>query len=74
MGVSMRMILKKISLNFFQPPNSSGEMPAEEAMLSLHYDIFDLSQNIVGTLIKPLFCESRAYNIPCNNSRLSTLI
>jgi hypothetical protein len=41
-----------------QPPNSSGEMPAEEAMLSLHYDIFDLSQNIVGTLMKPLFCES----------------
>ena len=33
-------------------------MPAEEAMLSLHYDIFDLSQNIVGTLMKPLFCES----------------
>ena len=49
-------------------------MPAEEAMLSLHYDIFDLSQNIVGTLIKALFCESSAYNIPCNNSRLSTLI
>lgn len=39
-----------------------------------HYYASYLSQNIFVILVKPIFCSSEAWNIPCNNSWLPTLI